>query len=205
MYRYILERDDIEIKLSRPKKQKKLPTVLSSEEVSKILNELKNEKHQAIMYLIYSSGLRIGEAINLRVTDIDSQRMLIRVRQGKGRKDRYTVLSQVALEVLRKYSKKYRPFDWLFPGGDIGSHISERTVQKIFERAKESAGIKKEATVHTLRHSFATHLLEGGTDLRFIQELLGHSSSKTTEIYTHVTERSVRSIQSPLDRFLQSD
>lgn len=126
----------------------------------------------------------------------------IHVVQGKGRKDRYTVLSHTALEVLREYIKKCRPEKWLFPGDDPGRHITERTVQKVFENTKDKAGIQKKVSVHTLRHSFATHLLEGGVDLRYIQELLGHQSSKTTEIYTHVTEKSIKNIQSPLDRIM---
>lgn len=140
--------------------------------------------------------------VRLRITDIDSDRMLIHIVQGKGRKDRYTLLSQAALEVLSEYVKKFRPEKWLFPGEDSGSHITGRSVQKVFEKTKDKAGIKKKVSVHTLRHSFATHLLEGGVDLRYIQELLGHQSSKTTEIYTHVTEKSIKNIQSPLDKIM---
>jgi site-specific recombinase XerD len=138
----------------------------------------------------------------LKIDDIDSKRMLIHIRQGKGRKDRYTVLSQIALEELRLYAKKYHPQDWLFPGDKEDWHITERTMQRVFEAARDKAGIRKEVSFHSLRHSFATHLLEGGTDLRYIQELLGHQSSKTTEIYTHVTEKNVSNIQSPLDRLI---
>lgn len=128
--------------------------------------------------------------------------MLIHVIQGKGRKDRYTVLSEVALNVLREYARESKPVAWLFQGEETGSHITERTVQRIFENVKEKARIQKKVSIHSLRHSFATHLLEGGIDLRYIQELLGHQSSKTTEIYTHVTEKSIKSIVSPLDKLM---
>ncbi len=137
--------------------------------------------------------------VKLRVSDIDKERMLIRVRQGKGRKDRYTVLSQFTLDLLRTYAQSIKLNDWLFPGETEGIHHHERSVQKIFESAKNRAKIKKEVSLHTLRHSFATHLLESGTDLRYIQELLGHKSSKTTEIYTHVSQKAIMRIRSPLD------
>lgn len=191
---------NIVVDLPRPKKEKKLPNILSQGEVLKILQALDNEKHKAILFLVYSAGLRVGEVVRLKINDIDSKRMLIHVVQSKGLKDRYTVLSQLCLEKLRIYVKKYRPETWLFPGSKTGSHLTERTVEKIFENACSKAKISKDVSVHTLRHSFATHLLEGGTDLRYIQELLGHSSSKTTEIYTHVTEKSIMKILSPLDR-----
>lgn len=185
--------------ISRPKREKKLPVVLSFHEVSKILVALKNEKHKTILSLIYSAGLRVGEVVKLKPEDIDSERMLIRVEQGKGKKDRYTILSQITLEQLRKYYRLYQPEKWLFPGQNNMGYITERTVQKIFENACSAVNIKKGVSVHSLRHSFATHLLEGGIDLRYIQELLGHASSKTTEIYTHVTEKSLMNIKSPLD------
>jgi integrase/recombinase XerD len=142
----------------------------------------------------------VGEVVRLKIQDIDSSRMLIHVVQGKGRKDRYTLLSEIALTQLRKYYSLYKPEIWLFPGQDKKEFLTERTVERVFEKACSLAKINKKATVHTLRHSFATHLLEGGTDLRFIQELLGHSSSKTTEIYTHVTQKNISNIQSPLDK-----
>lgn len=191
---------NIEIEyLSRPKKEKKLPNVLSKEEVLSVLKSVDNEKHKTILFLIYSAGLRLGEVVRLQINDIDSKRMLIKVIQGKGRKDRYTLLSDVALKQSRKYYSIYKPERWLFPGGKEGSYLTERSVQKIFERACQKAKIRSDVSVHTLRHSFATHLLESGTDLRYIQELLGHSSSKTTEIYTHVTEKKLSNIRSPLD------
>jgi integrase/recombinase XerD len=190
--------------LPRPKKERKLPDVLSQEEVFRILEALDNQKHKAILFLVYSAGLRVGEVVRLRIQDIDSKRMLIHIIQGKGLKDRYTVLSQACLEQLRLYAKQYHPETWLFPGPKYGSHLTERTVEKIFDNACCKAKIKKDVSVHVMRHSFATHLLEGGTDLRYIQELLGHSSSKTTEIHTHVTEKSMMKIQSPLDSMIKN-
>ncbi|SMP68886.1 tyrosine-type recombinase/integrase [Anoxynatronum buryatiense] len=145
----------------------------------------------------------MGEVVRLKVENIDAQRMMIHIKQGKGRNDRYTILSEVALKALRKYAAMEKPTDWLFPGGKESSFLTERSVQKVFNKACQEAKIKKKASVHTLRHSFATHLLEGGTDLRYIQELLGHKSSKTTEISTHVSNKSLRKIQSPLDRLLE--
>lgn len=188
--------------IPRAKKQRKLPSVLSVSEVTNILMSVRNEKHRTLLFLVYSSGLRVGEVVALRIDDIDSKRMLLRVRQGKGKKDRYTLLSEVALEQLRYYYRAYRPKHWLFEGGVENSHITKRSVQKIFKKACRAANITKEVGIHSLRHSFATHLLENGTDLRYIQELLGHRSSKTTEIYTHVTNRNLSKIQSPLDRIL---
>jgi len=172
---------------------------LSKNEVKKVLNSLDNLKYRAIFYLIYSAGLRISEAVSLKPEDIDNERMLIHVRQGKGRKDRYTILSQVALTELKEYASKNYIEKWLFPGGNKGSHLTTRSVQRMFKKACKKAKINKDATVHTLRHSFATHLLERGTDLRYIQELLGHKSTKTTEIYTHISRNSIRNIESPLD------
>lgn len=204
LYKNILSRSDLVLQLLRPKNEDKLPEILSQKDVMRILENISNIKHKAIMFLIYSAGLRVGEAVRLKHADIDSERMLIHVVQGKGRKDRYTVLSQTALEVLREYVKRYKPEKWLFPGEDPGKHITERTVQRVFECTKEKTGIQKKVSVHSLRHSFATHLLEGGVDLRYIQELLGHQSSKTTEIYTHVTQKSIKSILSPLDKIMIS-
>lgn len=200
LYGEVLDKKGIVINIPRPKKQKKLPIVLSQEEVIRLLNVVENIKHRAILFIVYSAGLRVGEVVRLKLSDIDSDRMLVRIEQGKGRKDRYTLLSETALEALRIYTKIYKPDYWLFPGGKAGKFLTERSVQKVFEAARDKVEISKDATVHSLRHSFATHLLEGGVDLRYIQELLGHSSSKTTEIYTHVTQKSIRNIVSPLDR-----
>ena len=185
--------------VKRPRKDKKLPIVLSKEEVAKIINSVDNLKHRVILMLVYSAGLRVGEVVKLKPEDIDSKRMLIHIKGSKGRKDRYTLLSEKTLEVLGAYWKKYKPEKWLFGGAKDERYLSIRSVQKIFEQACERAGIRKEVTIHCLRHSFATHLLEGGTDLRYIQELLGHKDSKTTEIYTHVSTQSLGKIKSPLD------
>lgn len=195
----ILKIGAIEFCLPCAKRQKILPDILSPAEVYKILNSVENVKHKAILYVTYSAGLRVSEVISLKTKDIDTSRMLIHIRQAKGRKDRYTLLSETALRTLREYVSKYKINDWLFPGQDEGTHISERTAQKVFKDACVKAGIKKDVSIHTLRHSFATHLLEAGTDLRYIQELLGHSNSKTTEIYTHVTRTNLSNIRSPLD------
>ncbi len=188
--------------LRRPRSGRQLPEILSQREVLRLLDSQRNPKHRVIIALLYAGGLRVGEVVRLKVSDIDSERMLIRVKQGKGRKDRYTILPRSILEGLRLYWKAYQPSTWLFPGARRGRHLTERSVQKVFARAVIAVGIKKRATVHTLRHSFATHLLEGGTDLRYIQELLGHKSSKTTEVYTHVTRKELVRIESPLDTLL---
>ena len=200
MCKAVLHQNQIIGFVPRPKKENKLPNVLSFQEVTRILGALKNEKHKTILFLIYSAGLRVGEVVRLTPRDIDSDRLLIHVVQGKGRKDRYTVLSELTLEQLRKYYRLYKPERWLFPGADEDEFITERTVQRIFENACRAAKINKKVSVHSLRHSFATHLLEDGIDLRYIQELLGHASSRTTEIYTHVTEKSITKIKSPLDK-----
>jgi integrase/recombinase XerD len=191
--------------LPRPKKERKLPKVLGKGEVLRILQAIENRKHRAIMLLTYSAGLRVGEVVRLRREDIDVDRRLITVRQAKGRKDRQTLLSDFAFDALKIYLSQYRIRTWLFPGARPGRHLHERSVQKVFAQACARAGITKSASVHTLRHSFATHLLEAGTDLRYIQELLGHRSPKTTEIYTHVSQRSLSRIQSPLDTLMEAD
>ncbi|UJF35506.1 tyrosine-type recombinase/integrase [Paenibacillus hexagrammi] len=184
----------------RPKKENKLPNVLSIKEVTSILKAIQNIKHQAILYLTYSSGLRVGEVVRLRLQDFDIERKTLLIRQGKGRKDRLTLLSDTALEIVQRYSQQQKPEVWLFPGQTSGRHLTERSVQKVFEQALAVSGVRKEVSVHSLRHSFATHLLEGGTDIRYIQELLGHQSTRTTERYTHVSVKDIRRIKSPLDQ-----
>ncbi len=173
--------------------------MLSGEEVFKILLSVTNIKHRAILMLTYSAGLRVGEVVKLRVGDIDGNRKLIHIKGAKGRKDRYTLLSDVAFEALSLYMKAYHLDNWLFAGAKRTKHLSTRSAGKIFSNACEKAGIKKDVSIHCLRHSFATHLLESGVDLRYIQELLGHQSSKTTEIYTHVSSKNLGAIKSPLD------
>ncbi|MGW8956933.1 site-specific tyrosine recombinase/integron integrase [Paenibacillus sp. NPDC055715] len=184
----------------RPKKESKLPNVLSLNEVMRLLKVVKNPKHRAILYLTYTSGLRVSEVVRLRPEDCDRERKVLKVRQGKGRKDRQTLLSEAAFAVVEQYIGAEQPEDWLFPGQREGRHLTERSAQKVFEKALAEAGIRKQVSIHSLRHSFATHLLENGIDLRYIQELLGHQSVRTTERYTHVSRRDIGRIQSPLDR-----
>ncbi len=185
--------------VDRPRKEQTLPIVLNESEVAAIIKCTTNLKHKTIIMLAYSAGLRLGELINLKVTDIDSKRMQIRIEQGKGKKDRYTILSKKMLEMLRRYFQHFKPKEWLFEGAK-GAHYSSRSIQLVVKDSAKKAGIKKQMSVHTLRHSFATHLLENGTDLRYIQSLLGHSSSKTTEVYTHITTKGFDQIVSPLDK-----
>lgn len=187
-----------EMKLTRPKKEKKLPIVLSLEEVKNLLDSIENLKHKTLLSLIYSGGLRIGEAINLKIEDIDSKRMLIHIKNAKGKKDRYTLLSHSFLNLLRIYYKTYKPKTYLFEG-NLNKRYSSTSAQKVLRNATNKIGLQKKITLHSLRHSFATHLLENGTDLRYIQELLGHNSPKTTMIYTHVSETSIKKIQNPFD------
>ena len=184
--------------LDRPIKEKKLPTVLSVNEVKKLIEATNNLKHRCIVSMLYSAGLRRCELLNLKLNDIDSDRMLIHIKDSKRNKDRYSILSHTLLKELREYFIQYRPKEFLFEGND-GSSYSPTSVAKIVKQASIKAKIFKNVTPHTLRHTFATHLLESGTDLRHIQTLLGHSSSKTTEIYTHVAVSSFNSIKNPLD------
>lgn len=184
--------------IERPRKPKRLPEVLSSDEVKNLIDSIINLKHKTLLSLVYSAGLRIGEALQLRVSDIDSKRMLIHIKSAKGKKDRYTLLSTNFLELLRYYYKTYKPKDYLFEGQE-GELYSASSAQNILKKAVTKANINKTVTLHTLRHSFATHLLENGTDIRYIQTLLGHSSPKTTMIYTHVSETSIRNIKNPFD------
>ncbi|OWA35044.1 integrase [Saccharibacillus sp. O16] len=184
----------------RPKKENKLPNVLSLTEVVRLLKSAKNLKHQTLLYLTYTSGLRVSEVVRLKPEDCDRERKVVKVRQGKGRKDRQTLLSETAVEVLDRYMEQENPQNWLFPGQRADRHLTERSAQKVFEKALLQADIRKEVSIHSLRHSFATHLLENGIDLRYIQELLGHQSVRTTERYTHVSRRDIAKIQSPLDR-----
>ncbi|MDD3051023.1 MAG: tyrosine-type recombinase/integrase [Candidatus Cloacimonetes bacterium] len=203
-YEKVLERPVEKYFVPRPRKEKKLPEVLSEEEVTKILKQISNLKHQCIIYLIYSAGLRLSEVVHLKIEDIHSDRKQIFIRSAKGNKDRYGILSETVLQLLRNYYKEYKPQLWLFEG-QKREQYSRRSIQKIFKEALLLSGVKKNASIHTLRHSFATHLLEHGTDLRYIQELLGHKSSKTTEIYTHITASARGKIRSPLDNLELSD
>jgi integrase/recombinase XerD len=187
------------ISLQRPRREHRLPSVLSKQEVKAILGALRNLKHRCMLSIIYSCGLRRGELLALKPADIDSVRGMVLIRQGKGRKDRVVTLSPKLLELMRDYYRQYRPQTWLFEGQHRGQPYDERSLQQVMKAAVHKAGINKPATLHWLRHSYATHLLEAGTDLRVIQELLGHSSSKTTEIYTHVSTRLLSQVTSPFD------
>ena len=164
-----------------------------------------NFKHRLLLMMVYASGLRVSEVVNLKRRDIDTSRQAISIRAGKGRKDRYSLVSDTVLNALAEYYHRYDVTDWLFSGADPGKHLSIRSAQHIFEHALKRAKIEKDATLHSLRHSFATHLLETGTDIRYIQELLGHASILTTERYTHVAKRKVLSITSPLDSIDKED
>jgi len=197
LYRVTLQRDwDIQL-IPYAKRPRKLPVVLSQEEVVRLFQVVRDMKYRTVLMTAYAAGLRVSEVTQLKVSDIDSQRMCIRVEQGKGRKDRYVMLSLKLLEYLRRYWAKYRPDPWLFPGRQNG-HLPISTVQAVCKRARRDARIKKEVTPHTLRHSFATHLLEAGTDIRTIQFLLGHRSLNSTMVYTHVAQKIYKTL-SPLD------
>jgi integrase/recombinase XerD len=186
-------------KVHRPKRPKELPNVLSKEEVKLILNAPSNLKHRTMLSLIYSCGLRCGELLALKPVNIDSKRNIVLLKNSKGKKDRIAPLSPKILEMLREYFKIYKPTTYLFEGQVAGTPYDARSLQQVLKQSIKKAGINKPVTLHWLRHSYATHLLESGTDLRYIQELLGHSSSKTTEIYTHVSTKSLQNIVSPFD------
>lgn len=186
--------------LRSSKREKKLPTVLTESEVRRLLEAAGDLKEQVILMTLYSAGLRLNELIHLQVKDIDSTKMQIRVRQGKGAKDRNVILSQTLLVVLRRYFLKYRPQTWLFYGRTPQQPLAERFVQRLVHRLSQKAGLRPDICTHTLRHSFATHLLEHGTELPYIQEMLGHRCVKTTMLYTRVSPRALRKVISPLDR-----
>lgn len=187
--------------IPRPRKERRLPTVLSRREVEALIASIRNVHHRALVMLLYSAGLRVSELVRLRPGDLDRDRGLVYVRAGKGRKDRYTLLSDRALEATDRHLRmEPRVGTWLFPGGRRADrHLTTRSVQKVVARSAARVPIEKKVTPHTLRHTFATHLLEAGTDIRFIQKLLGHASTRTTEIYTHVSRTSLSRIRSPLD------
>jgi site-specific recombinase XerD len=199
LYRTTLNRGEVVEKIKYPKAKIKLPVVLDLSEVRTMLSVMENLKHRAVLTITYSAGLRVSETAHLKVTDIDSKRMMVRVRQGKGGKDRYTILSKTTLECLREYWRAYRPKDWLFEGQKEGSHICYTSLRNIFVEAKERAGITKPVGPHSLRHAFATHLIEAGTSLHHVQLLLGHKSPKTTTVYLHVSKMNLAQVSSPLD------
>ena len=181
------------------KKKTQLPEILSRQELERLFVSTMNRKHRVMLMTAYGAGLRVSELVRMKVSDIDSQRMVIRVEQGKGNKDRYTILSQRLLTELRDYWKIYRPPTWLFPSKDQNQHVCRETAQTIYYECKERAGITKGRGIHMLRHCFATHLLEAGVDLRTIQILMGHSSIRSTTVYLQLTSKKLSSTQSPLD------
>jgi integrase/recombinase XerD len=204
-FREVLQADfDVE-KLERPRGQHKLPNILSKAEVKQLIDPIRNVKHKTALSLIYACGLRRSELLNLRIKDIDSKRHMLLIRNSKGNKDRVIPISDNVIKMLRNYYQLYRPVRYLFEGLEAGTKYSETSLENVIKTARERGRIKKPVTLHWLRHSYATHLLESGTDLRYIQELLGHKSSKTTEIYTHVTEKSLQKIQSPYDDIFKND
>jgi len=185
--------------IKRPKKEKRLPTVLAKQEIVRMINITDNLKHKLIIQILYGSGLRVSEVVNLRINDIDFNRRMIIIKAGKGKKDRMTIISKQVLENIDKYLREYTPLVYLFESYGSGEKMNTRSMQKVVMDAIKKANINKEATSHSLRHSFATHLLEAGTDIRYIQALLGHARLETTQIYTKVANNKLRDIESPLD------
>lgn len=185
--------------IKRPKSEKKLPVVLSKAEVIKMIDSLDNVKHKLMIRILFGSGLRVSELIDLKINDIDFFRKIITVRHGKGAKDRITIVSEQTLRYVENYLLEYQPLVYLFESHQAGQKLNVRSAQKIVEEAAKSAGVNSEVSAHSLRHSFATHLLENGTDIRYIQEILGHARLETTQIYTKVTNPSLKKIKSPLE------
>ena len=198
-YTYTLHQDWEIKKIPKIKVEKKLPDILSRNEIEQIFNVKSNLKHKSMLMVTYSAGLRVSETASLMIKDIDSNRMAIKIRDAKGNKDRYSLLSQRTLDTLRQYWEFYRPENWLFESWKKTNHISSSTIQRVFTDAKEKVGIRKAVSVHSLRHSFATHLLEQGTDIHIVQKLLGHKSIQTTLIYLHLKKESLTKVISPLD------
>ncbi len=200
LYSVTLKRPEVVKNIPHPKRPKVLPVILSQEEVLSFFEKIRSVKYKAIIATAYAAGLRISEVCALRINDIDSKRMRIHIRSGKGKKDRYVMLGESLLALLREYFKTARPKgEYLFPGQKAGTHLSTATVSLVVRRVNKNSGLSKKATMHTFRHCFATHLMEAGTDIRVLQVLLGHSSIKTTLHYTHITDRFVGKLVSPLD------
>lgn len=199
-YQAVMHRSYREMEVERPRRGRNLPDVFQVSEVERMLGAIRNQKHKAALALMYACGLRRSELIGLKISDIDSTRRMLKVREGKGKKDRLVPLPQGMIDMLRAYYKVYRPEVYLFEGVIAGTPYSETSLREAFVLAMKHAGISKKLTLHSLRHSYATHLLESGVDLRYIQVLLGHRSSRTTEIYTHVSTRTLEQIASPFDK-----
>jgi integrase/recombinase XerD len=200
-YEQVLKRDKFFWEIPRPKKKTELPKMFSQDEVAAIINNTTNKKHKVMLMLAYSAGLRVSEVISLRTIDIDSKRMTIMIKQAKGKKDRYAALSPVLLIMLREYAKECKPDKkgYLFEGAQKGTAYSSRSMQEVLQAAKKKAGVLKPGSIHSLRHSFATHLVERGTDISMIQKLLGHNSIKTTLRYLHTSNKDLLKIVSPLE------
>jgi integrase/recombinase XerD len=204
-YHGFLGRDNTGFSIPPRPRSHQLPMLLSRDEVSSILKAPGNLKHQALLAIIYGSGLRVSEAVRLRAEHIESKRMLVRIEQSKGRKDRYTILSKSCLELLREYWRTYQPEKWLFFAKDKNRPMPSETAQKIYHLAKQKAGVTKGRGIHTLRHCFATHALEQGVQLFILKRWLGHASIKTTCIYLHASPEMFQNISSPLDSLMQED
>ena len=205
LFQDILGLDWETIKIKRPRKNKHLPVILSKEEVSKMIEVTVNLKHKAIIALLYSSGIRRDELLSMRPADIDSKRMLIRIPNGKGNKSRETLLAENALDILRKYYRKYHPYKYLFEGYQPGVPYSGTSTLKIIRRAANRAGITKPVCIHSFRHAFATHLLEQGANLKVIQRLLGHTSMRTTSVYLHLAKTDYKDVKSPFDTTMETE
>jgi len=204
LFQDVLGQDWEKIKIKRPRKNRHLPIILSKEEVSKMIQLTTNIKHKAIIAVLYSAGLRRGELLSLKPRDIDSDRMLIRVHNGKGNKARDTLLAHSTLEILRTYFRKYQPKEYLFESFISGVAYSGSSVKNIIQRAAQKAGITKHICIHSLRHTFATHLLEQGTNLKVIQKLLGHTSMRSTAIYLHLAKTDFKDVKSPFDQTMKT-
>ena len=206
-YEQVLGRTKFFWEIPRPKKPNKLPRLLNEDELARLFNAINNKKHKAMLFTAYSAGLRVSEIVNLKLVDIDSRRMQIFIERAKGKKDRYVNLSPLLLDILRSYIKEYKPHPrrYLFESAQTGTAYPTRTVQQIFNTARQKAGIRKEVGIHSLRHSFATHLLDKGTDIRYIKDLLGHFNIKTTERYLHVSKKQLVNVISPLDDLLRKE
>jgi len=199
LYDHVLEWGPTKLVIPPRKRRTHLPEILSGEEIERLFSVTENVKHRLLLMAAYSAGLRVSEVVRLRVPDVDSHRMLIRVEQGKGDKDRYTLLSERVLAELRSYWRRFRPASWFFPGMIPGNPVCESTAQRVYYKARKKAGITKGGGIHALRHSFATHLIEAGVDVTIVQQLLGHRSVLTTMRYVHVSRKLIGATRSPLD------
>jgi len=202
-YEQVLGREKFFWEIPRPKKPYQLPKVISEEKIIKGLQTIENLKHKALLFTAYSAGLRVSEVVKIKIADIDSDRMQIRIQSAKGKKDRMVTLAEATLAVLRAYFLAYKPKEYLFEGQNGEEHYSSRSAQMVFNQQFERIGLHKYFSFHSLRHSYATHLLENGTDIKYIQELLGHNDIKTTLRYTHVSKKAIEKIESPLDKILR--